>query len=267
MKQQDLAADGISGEVAFASLAPLKTPPGQKLTVAKWKIGDMELTDGILEYAMTASDAIHVQHTEWAWLGGRVGANDFTISGAQPIAVTLHARDVELREVLAEFAPDKASGQGKITGQIPLVIDGSHVQFGNGTVSALQGGDIQIKDAATLQATAEAAAQSASGAASGQVKKNVVEALSNFQYDKLSARLANEPQGLVGHVRMSGRGRTGAKQALAYDLNITGLDRLLFAYLRIRAALDRPATMRSSTRSSTQTTTRPSAATGKAQVQ
>ena len=79
-------------------------------------------------------------------------------------------------------------------------------------------------------------------AASGQIKKNIVEALRDFQYDKLSARLATENGGLVGHVRMAGRGKQGSKQALAYDLNVTGLDDALRAYLGIRAAMNLPAT-------------------------
>ena len=192
---------------------------------------------------MSDSATMRVKHTEWTWLQGRVWADDVVVTADQPIRVTLHAQDLELRELLETFAKDKASGQGKISGQVPIVIDGSNVQFGEGMFTAFQGGAIQMKDATTLQTTAEAAAQSASGAASGQIKKNIIEALKDFQYDKLSARLEKDAKGgLVGRVRMGGRGRAGAKQALAYDLNINGLDDLLRSYLKIRGALSKPTT-------------------------
>jgi hypothetical protein len=88
--------------------------------------------------------------------------------------------------------------------------------------------------------TAEAAAQSVSGASSDQIKKNVIEALSDFQYDTLEMKLDSTDQGLVGHVHMKGRGRTGAKQPLNYELNITGLEKVLRGYLRIRERLNAP---------------------------
>ena len=258
MADQGFSAEGVAGDVAFVSLSPLLTPPDQKLGAKKLTIGELELTNGMIEFAMTASDTMHVQHTQWTCFTGRVWADDVVVSGTKPISVTLHVQDVELRDMLNEFAKDTASGKGKLSGQIPLVIDGSNVKFGDGTFAAFQQGEIQIKDAETLEATAAAAASSASGAASGQIKKNIVEALKDFQYDKLSARLANEPEhgGLVGHVRMSGHGKQGAKQALAYDLNVTGLDDALRAYLGIRSAMQLPANR--------PTATRPAATTRKA---
>jgi hypothetical protein len=243
MKQQNVTADGANGEVDFVSLSPLKTPPGQKLTAGKLKIGEMELTGGTLEFAMRASDTIHVQHTDWTWLGGRAWADDFDIIAGQPVAITVHMRDVELKELLAAFAKDKASGDGKISGDIPVVVvSGSDVRFGNGNVTASRGGKVQISDMAAILPTAEAAAQAASGASSEQVKKNVIEALSDFQYDTLSARLVNEPRGLVTHVQMRGRGRSGNRQPLFYELNLTGLEKPLKVYLKLSDVLSAAAT-------------------------
>src|SRR6185369_13307823 len=110
----------------------------------KLKIGELELTDGVIEFAMTASDTMHVQHTEWTCFTGRVWADDVLVSGSQPISVTLHVQDVELRDMLNEFAKDTASGQGKLSGQMPMVIDGSNVKFGEGMFAAFQQGEIRI---------------------------------------------------------------------------------------------------------------------------
>jgi hypothetical protein len=42
---------------------------------------------------------------------------------------------------------------------------------------------------------------------------------------------------LVAYVRISGHGQTGAKQALDYDLRITGLNELIQSVLKIRARM------------------------------
>src|SRR5439155_7722489 len=89
-KDQDFAAERVSGDVALLRFSPLATPPGQKLAASKLKIGEMELSDGVLEFAMNGSNEMHVQHSEWNWLGGRVWADDFAILPGRPIAVTLH---------------------------------------------------------------------------------------------------------------------------------------------------------------------------------
>jgi hypothetical protein len=114
------------------------------------------------------------------------------------------------------------------------------VKFGSGKAIALERGRIQIKDAAALAPAAEGAAAAAqSPSQSEQIKRNIVEALSDFEYDRLNARLESDPAGgLSAFVRMSGRGRTGARQALDYDLRVRGLDGLIRSYFGIRRAMD-----------------------------
>ena len=240
MADQGFSATGIDGDVALNTVSSLVTPPTQKLTVGLLKIGEIEMKDGVLEFQMKDSSHMVVEHTAWKWLGGDVWADHFVISG-EPLQITLHAREVELNELLVLTAKEKASGQGKLSGDIPVVIDGSNIQFGTGSIAAATGGNVQIKDMAAIAPTAEAAAQAASATSSDQIKKNVIEALSDFQYDTLAMNLEKTANGgLIGHVKMKGRGRTGAKQPLNYELNVTGLDKVLRGYLRIREGLSSP---------------------------
>ena len=240
MADQGFSASGITGQVNLLSFSPLRTPPEQTFVADSLKIGSLDFTHGTIDFQMSSQTQMSVKHTQWAWLGGSVWADNFTISN-QPLAITLHAKDVELAGVLALTAQGKASGQGKISGDIPVTIEGSNVQFGTGQLAAASGGNVQIKDMEAISPTAEAAAQSVEAASSEQIKKNVIEALSDFQYDTLSMSLEKTPQGgLIGHVHMKGHGRTGAKQPIDYELNVTGLDKLLRGYLRIREELNAP---------------------------
>ena len=63
------------------------------------------------------------------------------------------------------------------------------------------------------------------------------DALKDFEYDRLTARLTNTPDGgLSALIDIQGHGRTGAKQALRYEPRIHGLDQLLRLYLDLRDA-------------------------------
>jgi hypothetical protein len=163
-----------------------------------------------------------------------------------PVKLTLRAENVELRDILATYAKDKLDGRGKISGELPIVIDGRDIRFGDGQLSAGDGGRLQIKDPKTLAevselaGTAAAAGAASAGGSAAQIKQNIAEALRDFEYDRLTARLSNEPGprgGLVAYVNMKGHGRTGARQAIEYDARIRGLDELLRSYLDISDAL------------------------------
>ena len=68
---------------------------------------------------------------------------------------------------------------------------------------------------------------------------HIVEALKDFEFQKLTARLNNEPGGPVAYVSMSGRGRTGARQALTYDLRVSGLTDLLRELISVHRTVTR----------------------------
>jgi hypothetical protein len=112
------------------------------------------------------------------------------------------------------------------------------VQFGNGRVSALAGGSLRIKDQEMVD-------QVAAGAGSSEVvKKNITDALRDFEYDRLSARFIDEPNGQLTQIELAGHGRTGEKQAMSFDLRIagndvqnSGVEALLNAYMGFQSAL------------------------------
>jgi hypothetical protein len=195
-----------------------------------------------MDFQVIDADTIHVEQTQWLAFGGSVWTSDVTLDGAAPIELTLHAQGIELQELLRDFAHGKASGQGRISGELPVVINGSNVQFGDGQVVSLSGGQVQVKDAATLATVAAGAAAAAQSASQKeQLQRNIVQALSDFEYDRLTAQLQSEPGGqLSAHVRMSGHGRTGARQGLDYELNVHRLDLALKSYLSVSRAMEAP---------------------------
>lgn len=241
----NLSAQDLAGTIKLIDLFPPKSEPMQHLTAKKLTVGGVELTDGEAQLTIdTSGGGIFVGRTRWQWLGGRIAASDVQVSREGPIKMVLHARDVDLHQLLALMAKGKASGTGKITGDIPITIDmtGADVQFGAATLSAAAGGEVQIKDAEAIAPTAEAAAQAAkSPSQSAEIKRNITQALSDFQFEQLSAQLKNEPGGLMADIHMVGHGRGGAKQGLDYNLRVHGVDKALKTYLNIQSAVNMPA--------------------------
>jgi len=134
---------------------------------------------------------------------------------------------VDLRRLLLLFAPTKAGGEGKITGHLPVIVDWPAVHFGDGSLQAAPGGLLEIKDIGAAAAALDQTGQSGST----EVKRRVLEALGDFQFDVLHAALGNDSQGLAADLHLTGKGRTGPRTPLDIQMRIHGLDDLLKLYL------------------------------------
>jgi len=146
----DLKAYGVGGAVTLTSLSPPVSAPRQKLSAQRLKIGETEFANGQLEFEVTESGDILVRQTRWDFLGGQVYANDVQVPRQGPTKLTLRAENVDLRDILQTYAKDKLDGRGKISGELPIVINGRDIRFGEGQLNAGDGGELKIKDPDTL---------------------------------------------------------------------------------------------------------------------
>jgi len=221
------SAQAIAGAVTFDDVAKLKTQPAQTIHVGKLTIGKMQFTDGLLVFDVAGAHSMGIHKTQWSWLGGTVSAADFHLDPSQPkVNATVQLAVVDLHELLAFFAADKASGEGKLSGRIPLVVDWPAISFGRGNLQASRG-RVQIKDLKAMSAALDQTGQSGTS----DVKKRVIEALSDFEYDVLRADLLSDSSGLTAGVHLSGRGHGGARTPLDTELKIHGIDDVLKLYL------------------------------------
>jgi len=239
-------ASGVSAEVVFDNQsAAATTRPTQVVRMEKLSASKFDLTDAVIRFDLAPGGTFAVQEARANFLGGAVSASNVKLAPEQPIAVTLRAENVELRELLKLLANGKATGEGKVSGRLPLIFANGEVQLGEGAAEASAGGILSVTDEDTLKSVAGSAAAEAKGvtqAPQAQVRNNIVAALKDFQYESLTARLSHEPQdGLVAYVRMQGKGRTGAKQALDYDLRVTGLNDLLRSAIGLHRTVTREA--------------------------
>lgn len=237
-----IAAEEIEGRVLFNRISPLGSLENQKGSVKNLTAGQLALANGKLDFQVVGNDTLNIRETRWNWLGGEVIAQGLRVNATDPIKLDLQLRDVDLKQLLDVFAKGKATGDGKLSGVLPVTITGYKIDFGDARITAISGGSVQIKDSAAILPTAEAAAQTAkTPSAAEQVKHNIIEALGDFVFDRLSMQMTKEEGKTVAYVRMSGQGRSGAKQGLDYELRVNGVDSLLKAYINIQAAMPQAA--------------------------
>lgn len=234
----DLEIEGLSGAVELTSLSPAATPPGQHLDVARLRSGQMIFRNGSVDFRINDQSVIEVERAQASWLDGTLLTEGARINPENAaIEATVQAVGVQLKQLLDLFAEGHARGQGRINATLPVQVRGWRVGFGEGSVVGVGGGTLQILDAE--QVARDVAAGSADNRTEqAELRQQVAEALGDFQYDVLRAQLDVEPErGLMAHVRLRGRGQTGARRGVDLEINVDGLDQLLLYYMGIQRHL------------------------------
>lgn len=238
----DLAVTGLNGRLEIADPAAPDPAVPQRLRVWRVMVGETELADGAVEFALDGWRAVQVNQTAWRWLGGTVGSDDINVEAQTGrIRMAVAVDRVDLRQLLEFLAKDKATGDGEVSGRVNVAIDWPRIRLGEGELRAEPGGSLSVLDTTAIDhAVAQSGAIGGGGGGGEQVQRDVVEAITDFQYDVLRARLQRDPAGdgrMVARIKIAGRGRAGRRQPLELDLNVRGLEDLLNAYLGLQRRL------------------------------
>jgi hypothetical protein len=131
-------------------------------------------------------------------------------------------------------------------GRVPLVVRWPKLTFGNGFLYTRPGatGGLKFLDSTTAANLLEQSdPRFRSDKNFALVKQRVVDALRDFEYDRLGLELINDeerPGGLTARLKVHGKGRTGPKpQELDVTFNFIGVDELLNAYVGFQQWMSR----------------------------
>lgn len=244
---QTFNVEGLTGSVALESLAPPTTPGQQRLTASKLTSGKLALSDGVVEFRIEGPQSILIEQTNWGWAGGRVYSHAFRIDPQNPdVDVVLYADGLRVSDMLALLADNRATGEGTMFGRVPLVVRWPKITFGDGFLYTRPGaaGGLKFLDSETASNLLEQSdPRFRSDKNFALVKQRVVDALRDFQYDRLGLELQNDqerPGALTARLKVHGKGRTGPKpQELDLTFNFTGVDEVLNAYVGFQQWMSR----------------------------
>ncbi|WP_439815046.1 intermembrane phospholipid transport protein YdbH family protein [Zavarzinia sp. CC-PAN008] len=170
--------------VAFDSLLPPTTPPGQKVAVGAVTMG-VPLTDGVVDFRLVPG-AIAVQSASLGLAGGRVSLSATRVElPVQAERLALAVSGVSLEALLKVANVEGLSGDGVLDGTIPVDIADKALRIADGRLAARQAGVLRY----TPQ-TYPAALQG-----DDERIQLLVRALRDFRYDRLGLGINRETDG------------------------------------------------------------------------
>jgi hypothetical protein len=174
----DVSVAGLTTTLDLAGLSPFRSDNQNRLT-AKSITAGLPLTDLTADFTLPGDGTVIVSEGAVDVAGGRItlAAAVIPIDG-QPGTFSLGVQKIDMGQLAAQAKVEGLSVSGTLTGTLPLRSDQAGYHFVDGVLRADGPGRLAYKPASPP----EALAQNQGGAL-------LLEALSNFTYDRLSVTL------------------------------------------------------------------------------
>lgn len=210
----------LEGRVRLNGLAPLSTPPGQRLTATALQAA-LPMSDLALRFGYRQGRYVDVEEGGLGLAGGRVTIPPTTLDlEARRNTVGLEVADVQLPILFDLIGLNGLSGTGRLAGRIPIAFQDRDV--------AIVGGRLESQEPGEIRYDPEEPPSALQGG--GQSVELALAALRNFQYDRLILELDREIGGET-QVKLHIAGRNPdfyGGHPVEFNLNLTGkLDRML----------------------------------------
>jgi hypothetical protein len=169
-------------------LWPPRVAPGQLVSMARVDFG-LELTDGLVAYSVDPDGVVELESATWHFAGGVIRTGGALDLFADERHLLIAVEDVDLAELLELVNLEGLSGTGRIGGRLPLVLSDGTVEIREAVLtSAAEGGWLRYQPApgkAALVPGVEVALD------------DLLAALRNFHYERLTLRVNGDAQGSV----------------------------------------------------------------------
>lgn len=249
LAEDTIALGNVNAKVTIDSFPPT-TPGGQRVTWDSARLGEIDLGAGLLDFQLEKQDTFAVEQIRCKTLPrGEFRTHSFRVKPAKPdLRIELYCEDVSLSRWLTLLAKDKASGEGLISGRLPLRIrtkPSLKVEFAPGYLMAAPGGWFEIHDTEALEALLSENIPSTAQETnySDDLKDRVVQSLRNFEYSKLKFEIIQNEWNQTLRISTVGQGRKTPKgmkgpQGIDMTVNINGFDALVATILEMKLGLE-----------------------------
>lgn len=195
----DLVLSGVDLELPFGGIEglastlrgvapPLALPAPQQVTMARVLVG-LDLTEGEVRFGMDPDGSVEIEAAHWKVAGGTLRTSGRLDFAASEQRLVLQVRDVDLSQLLRSVDVDGLSGEGRLSGELPVVRRGDRLEIRRGRLAAEEGGILRYAPTPDVGALATSHAGF----------DVLLAALRDFHYDTLSAGVHGD---LLGEVRL-----------------------------------------------------------------
>ena len=214
-KVNKLSLEGLSFDFTLDDLLKLKSRPSQKLSFKKCTYKNFTIENGDFTFQTESPDSFLLEKSQFGWCDGTVAVNSFRFIPSHPkdIDLILYCDRLNVAELLNQFNVGHASGEGRVSGKIPVVYKQRKLDIDNGFLYSTPGfgGHIALIDFM-------GPLSNMSGAMQLDIAK---EALRDFNYQWIRIKLNSEKDDLLLQLEM--KGAPGSKMPFGFDLARGGL--------------------------------------------
>ncbi len=123
---------GVSGTVQLTNLFPMTTNGMQTITVGAVDMDALQLGEGVVSFAFPGDDSVILEKAEFPWFGGTLGAYDAKAAFSGEAVITLRAANVDLEQIFDYVDVEGLSGEGVLSGELPVTFEGGKARIDNG---------------------------------------------------------------------------------------------------------------------------------------
>ncbi len=145
---------GVSGTVQLTDLFPVTTNGFQTINVASVDMDALQLGAGDITFELPGDETLGISNAAFPWFGGQLVVADATAGFSGEALIPLKARDVDLEQVFEFFDVEGLSGEGILSGDLPLIFEGGRARIENGLIQSQGPGVIRYVGQAAEQASA-----------------------------------------------------------------------------------------------------------------
>ncbi len=199
--EKDLSIEGINLSFAMPKLLDKRSAPAQSLTFAKASVAGLSFSDGKVIFQLEESDSLLLEEASFSWCDGHVYTHAVRFSPKRKeYAVSLFCDRLKLAKILEQFGVERASGEGAVSGRVPLIFSKGRLSFADGFLfsSPGEGGSIRVAEMDLLtQSIPQGTPQFAQ-------LDFASEALKDFSYKWAKLLLKNEGDNLLLQMQLDG---------------------------------------------------------------
>lgn len=146
---------GLNGAIAFKSLWPIATDGMQTLTVDGVDLDALQLENGTIRFDLPGDESVVIEEAVFPWFGGELGVYGAraSLDGGEATA-PLRAENVDLAQILDYADVNGLSGEGLLSGVLPLIVEEGKARIEGGALSSQGPGVVRYQGQAAAQAAA-----------------------------------------------------------------------------------------------------------------